>query len=239
MLKKTKIVCTLGPSVDDPKVLSRLCTSGMDVARFNFSHSTHEQHLELLQKVIQARQELDMPVATMLDTKGPELRLGQIEGCVMLNEGETFTLVQDDKEILYATPNQTNSGLLVTFDGTMYSVGRNEYSELGIGRIGNVHTIRKITRKEIISSENIVNFANIGETKQLNYESKLKYNLLTDDLPIGNYSLSTDDSNIASINQNGLVTAKGSGTTYANIVDTVNDTDLSVMISVEGKEESC
>ena len=66
------------------------------MARFNFSHSTHEEHLELLKNVIEARKQIDMPVATMLDTKGPELRLGKIDGTVTLVEGETFTLLQED-----------------------------------------------------------------------------------------------------------------------------------------------
>lgn len=95
-MRKTKIVCTLGPASSDVEMIKKMILSGMNVARFNFSHSSHEEHLALLKNVIQARDELKMPVATMLDTKGPELRLGQIDGCVTLNEGQTFCLLHED-----------------------------------------------------------------------------------------------------------------------------------------------
>ena len=95
-MRKTKIVCTLGPASSDVEMIKKMILSGMNVARFNFSHSTHEEHLELLKNVIEARKQIDMPVATMLDTKGPELRLGKIDGTVTLVEGETFTLLQED-----------------------------------------------------------------------------------------------------------------------------------------------
>ena len=70
-MRKTKIICTLGPSTDDPKILADMMDNGMDVARFNFSHGTHAEHkarLELLKKL---RAEKDIPVAALLDTKGP------------------------------------------------------------------------------------------------------------------------------------------------------------------------
>ncbi len=95
-MRKTKIVCTLGPASSDVEVIKKMIESGMNVARFNFSHSTHEQHFELLQNVIKAREETNMPVATMLDTKGPELRLGKIQGVISLNQGDNFTLVPDE-----------------------------------------------------------------------------------------------------------------------------------------------
>lgn len=95
-MRKTKIVCTLGPASSDVEMIKKMILSGMNVARFNFSHSSHEEHLALLKNVIQARDELNMPVATMLDTKGPELRLGQMDGCVTLNEGQTFCLLHED-----------------------------------------------------------------------------------------------------------------------------------------------
>ena len=71
-MRKTKIICTLGPSTDNDNVLRELILSGMDVARFNFSHADHEEHLGRLRKIEQFREELGVPVATLLDTKGPE-----------------------------------------------------------------------------------------------------------------------------------------------------------------------
>ena len=75
MFRKTKIVCTLGPSTDKEGVLKRLIEEGMNVARFNFSHGDHEEQLGRLQMLQKLRKELKRPVAALLDTKGPEIRL--------------------------------------------------------------------------------------------------------------------------------------------------------------------
>ena len=92
-MRKTKIVCTLGPSTDKPGVLKQVMEAGMNVARFNFSHGTHEEHLERLKKVRAVRTELGLYVATMLDTKGPEIRVKKFKnGSIELNAGDKFTL---------------------------------------------------------------------------------------------------------------------------------------------------
>lgn len=78
--RKTKLVCTLGPAVDDYESVKRLIDSGMNVARFNFSHGTHDEHRTRLEKTRRASDELGIPVATMLDTKGPEIRTGDLAG---------------------------------------------------------------------------------------------------------------------------------------------------------------
>jgi len=74
-IRKTKIVCTLGPSTDKEGILSELIKEGMDVARFNFSHGSHEEQLERLLKLKALREEHNRPVAALLDTKGPEIRI--------------------------------------------------------------------------------------------------------------------------------------------------------------------
>lgn len=92
-MRKTKIVCTLGPATDNEKILKQIMLSGMNVARFNFSHANHEEHLKRLNMVKKLRQELDLPVAALLDTKGPEIRLKTFKnGSVILKEGQLFTL---------------------------------------------------------------------------------------------------------------------------------------------------
>lgn len=92
-MRKTKIICTLGPSTDDPHVLRELMLSGMDVARINMSHQTHESHLQRINMVKALREELGLPVAILIDTKGPEIRLGSFrENKVMLEPGSPFTL---------------------------------------------------------------------------------------------------------------------------------------------------
>ena len=98
-MRKTKIVCTLGPSTDNEEVLRAMIESGMDVARFNFSHGSHEEHKRRYETLDRLRRELGKPVATLLDTKGPEIRLRQFkEGKVQLTAGQEFTLTTRDVE---------------------------------------------------------------------------------------------------------------------------------------------
>ena len=93
-MRKTKIICTLGPATDDESILRAMMQAGMNVARFNFSHGTYAEHASRLQEVIRLRDELGLPVATLLDTKGPEIRLGDFAdpNGVVVEEGAPFTL---------------------------------------------------------------------------------------------------------------------------------------------------
>ena len=92
-MRKTKIICTLGPASEREDVLRKLMIEGMDVARFNFSHGTHEEQLEKLNRVKRLREELNLPVAALLDTKGPEIRLKTFEnGKAELKSGGKVTL---------------------------------------------------------------------------------------------------------------------------------------------------
>jgi pyruvate kinase len=96
-MRQTKIICTLGPSTDDDEVLKNLMIEGMNVARFNFSHGDHEQHKFNLDRVVRLREELGLPVATLLDTKGPEIRVKDFKyGKVELKNGQRFTLTTED-----------------------------------------------------------------------------------------------------------------------------------------------
>lgn len=98
MHHRTKIICTIGPSVCAPNMLKELILSGMDVARLNFSHGTHEEHLEVINTLKSLRDELERPLAIMLDTKGPEIRLGKLEGGQLsLSTGDHWFL---SKEVL-------------------------------------------------------------------------------------------------------------------------------------------
>ncbi|MEO1784268.1 pyruvate kinase [Thermodesulfobium sp. 4217-1] len=93
MFRKTKIICTLGPSTDDPDILYSFVEKGMDVARFNFSHGDYEDHFRRIQMVREASKKLKKEVALMLDTKGPEIRVGKFKtGSAQLNKGQKFIL---------------------------------------------------------------------------------------------------------------------------------------------------
>ena len=124
-MRKTKIICTLGPSTDKGDVLRDLIANGMNVARFNFSHGSYEEHGGRLAKLKSLRQELGKPVAALLDTKGPEIRLKEFKnGVEMLEAGQTFTLttreVEGTKEICSITykdlPQDVQPGGIIMLD---------------------------------------------------------------------------------------------------------------------------
>lgn len=96
-MRKTKIICTLGPASESENTLREMIKAGMNVARFNFSHGSHEEHQKRLDVVKKLRKELDVPLATLLDTKGPEIRLGKLkDGKAVLQEGNPFVLTTED-----------------------------------------------------------------------------------------------------------------------------------------------
>lgn len=129
-MRKTKIVCTIGPASEDEATLRKLCLAGMNVARLNFSHGTHEDHLKRINLIKKVRAELKLPIAILLDTKGPEYRSGMLkDGKVNLVDGQEFTFTTDDivgdetrvsvsyknlaKEINVGDTILVNNGLLV------------------------------------------------------------------------------------------------------------------------------
>lgn len=96
-MKKTKIICTLGPASDSEKILSELIDAGMNVARLNFSHGTHEEHAAKIAKIKKVREQKKVPLPIILDTKGPEFRIKTFEkGKITLKDGDTFTFTTDD-----------------------------------------------------------------------------------------------------------------------------------------------
>ena len=98
-MRKTKIVCTLGPASETKEVIVGLCKAGMNVARLNFSHNTHADHQRRIDLVKEVRDELQLPIAIMLDTKGPEFRIKTFkDGKITLNEGDNFTFTTEDVE---------------------------------------------------------------------------------------------------------------------------------------------
>lgn len=98
-MRKTKIICTLGPSTDSEEILEKLITSGMNAARFNFSHGTHETHLATLTRFKRVRDALGVPVASILDTKGPEIRVRTFScGSVRLRRGDRFILTTGETD---------------------------------------------------------------------------------------------------------------------------------------------
>lgn len=125
MLKKTKIVCTIGPASRDADTMREMLEAGMNVARINFSHGTHEEHRKTIETFRRVRDEQDRPAAILLDTKGPEIRLGDFEnGSEILEEGDEFTLTSEEcpgtKERVSTTykalPSQVSLGTSILID---------------------------------------------------------------------------------------------------------------------------
>lgn len=109
-MRKTKIICTLGPTTDKEGILEKLVVAGMNTARMNFSHSTYEEHARRLEQVKELRKKYNKPISVLLDTKGPEIRTKDfVDGKVKLLEGQEFILSCDDIE-------GTEKGVSITYD---------------------------------------------------------------------------------------------------------------------------
>ncbi|MCK5760492.1 MAG: pyruvate kinase, partial [Candidatus Delongbacteria bacterium] len=124
-MKRTKIICTLGPATNSKKILKKMIQNGMNVARINFSHGTYEQHKKTIDMVKEVRKELNLPIAILLDTKGPEIRIKDFENLtVELKKGSKFTLTtrdiignKDEVSITYSgLPNDLQIGDRVLID---------------------------------------------------------------------------------------------------------------------------
>ena len=140
-MRKTKIICTLGPSTDKEGVLRALVENGMNVARFNFSHGSHEEHKGRFEALKAIREELDKPVAALLDTKGPEIRLKEFKnGSEVLEEGQTFTLttreVEGTNEIVSITykdlPHDVAPGGTIMLDDGLIQLSIRDVSDTDI-----------------------------------------------------------------------------------------------------------
>ena len=112
-MRKTKIICTIGPACSDEKTLREMCLAGMNVARLNFSHGTHEDHAKLISLIKKVRAELALPIAIMLDTKGPEYRIKSFKDrSVTVCDGDTFTFTTDEVEGDVTTVSVNYKGLI-------------------------------------------------------------------------------------------------------------------------------
>ena len=140
-MRRTKIICTLGPASEGEDILRKLMLEGMDVARFNFSHGTHEEQLEKFNRVKRVREELDLPVAALLDTKGPEIRLKQfVNGKIELKANQKFTLTtreipgtEDIVSITYKElPKDVHEGGRILIDDGLIELYINEVTDTDI-----------------------------------------------------------------------------------------------------------
>ncbi|HHW46369.1 MAG TPA: pyruvate kinase [Clostridiales bacterium] len=155
--RKTKIICTLGPATDDPDVLREMMKAGMNVARFNFSHQSHEEQLKRVNLVKRIREELNLPIALLADTKGPEIRLGKVKEGVKLVKGQQFTLTAydilgDDKKAS------------ISYSGLTHDITRGTHILIDDGLIDLV--VESFTEEEILCR--VLNGGVISSNKGIN-----------------------------------------------------------------------
>ena len=156
-MRKTKIICTLGPSTDDPAVLRELMLSGMDVARINMSHQDHDAHRARIDRVRALREELRLPIAILIDTKGPEIRLGTFPEKVTLKAGDTFTLTTVPAE---GTAEQAS----ISFAGLPGDVDKGSHILIDDGLIDLI--VEKTTDTDIVCT--VLNGGTVSSNKGIN-----------------------------------------------------------------------
>ena len=158
-MKKTKVVCTMGPNTNDRELLKKLIENGLDVARFNFSHGDHEEQKSRMDLLKELRQELNTNTAILLDTKGPEIRTGVLKGGkrIMLKAGEQFTLTTEEIE-------GDESKVSITYEGLVQDVDAGRVILIDDGLI-ELKVVGK-SEKEIFCE--VINGGELGERKGVN-----------------------------------------------------------------------
>ena len=162
-MRKTKIICTIGPACESEEMLTQLCEAGMNVARLNFSHGTHADHLERIQRIKRVREKLGLPIAIMLDTKGPEYRNKTFEnGPVNLIEGADFTFTTRD------VPGDA-SRVAVNFSGLPESMVPGDTILVSNGLLS--FKVKEVTDEDVICT--VVNGGELSDRKSMNFPGKL------------------------------------------------------------------
>ena len=158
-MKKTKIVCTMGPNTSDRNLLRDMMLAGMDVARFNFSHGDHEEHEKRIETLKELRDELDLPIAMLLDTKGPEIRTG------LLKDGKKVNLETGNEFSLYLTEQEGDEhGTSITYQELSKDVKPGDTILIDDGLIG--LTVKEITETAIVCQ--VANGGELGQRKGVN-----------------------------------------------------------------------
>ena len=157
-MRKTKIICTLGPASDNPDTIEALIRGGMNAARFNFSHGTHEEQLARLNMFTAIRDSIGSPVATILDTKGPEIRIRGFESkSIELNAGDTFTLTTEE-----TVGNRER--VSVTYDRLHEEIGPGQQILIDDGLVG--IRVERVQGRDIICT--VINGGTLSANKSIN-----------------------------------------------------------------------
>ena len=162
-MRKTKIICTIGPACDSEEMLTELCLSGMNVARLNFSHGSHAEHLERINRIKRVREKLQLPIAIMLDTRGPEYRIKTFaSGRVTLAPGDDFTFTTRD-----IVGDEHCVG--VTYRGLTQDLAVGDTILLSNGMLS--MTVKSVTDTDVLCT--VVNGGTLSDRKSMNFPGKL------------------------------------------------------------------
>ncbi len=162
-MRKTKIVCTIGPACSTEKAMTELCLAGMNVARLNFSHGTHEQHLEKINLIKAVREKLNMPIAIMLDTKGPEYRIKSFkDGKIFLNDGDIFTFTTNEVE-------GDNSVVSVTYKGMIKDLSVGDRISVNNGLV--IFEVKELTDTDAICK--VLVGGELSNSKSMSFPNKV------------------------------------------------------------------
>ena len=162
-MRKTKIVCTIGPSSCKESILKEMCLAGMNVARLNFSHGTHPEHLEKIELIKKVREELKMPIAILLDTKGPEYRIKTFEnGKITLKDGADFTFTTED---LVGNEQRVS----VTYQGLANDLNVGDRILLNNGLL--IFEVKKTTETEVLTK--VVVGGELSDRKSMSFPNKV------------------------------------------------------------------
>ena len=162
-MRKTKIICTLGPATDNEDTLKNIMQEGMDVARLNFSHGNYEDHKKRMDMVKKARKELNKHVAILLDTKGPEVRVKQFkDGKVTLKEGQLFTLTSDEVEGTEEKVSITYNRLYEDLENGMKVLIDDGLIEMCVEKVEHNNIVCRVINGGVVSNNKGVNIPNVN-----------------------------------------------------------------------------
>ena len=162
-MRKTKIVCTIGPACEDESILEKMCLAGMNVARLNFSHGTLEQHQQKIDGIKRVRDKLKLPIAIMLDTKGPEYRIKTFrDGKVFLQDGNLFTLSTEEVE-------GDETRVSVTYKGMPDDLGIGDRVLLNNGLL--ILQVEELTKTDVICR--VIAGGELSDRKSMSFPNKV------------------------------------------------------------------
>lgn len=162
-MRKTKIVCTIGPASSNEEIFTKMCHAGLNVARLNFSHGTHDEHQKKLDMIKNVREKLNMPIAIMLDTKGPEYRIKTFkDGSVTLKDGDTFTFTT--KEVA-----GTNKIVSVNYKGLVNDLSLGDTILVNNGLV--IFKVKEITDTDVLCE--VVTGGVLSDRKSMSFPGKV------------------------------------------------------------------